>query len=118
MTPQSLREVAVSFYTWRQHNFPVWASDQGMHSFDDRLTDYSPTALANRKLFVERMLARMRATDISGWTRDDKIDFILFRSQLESFDFGNRVLKSESTDPQTYVSEASNAIFSLIKKDY
>ena len=118
LTPESLHETAKSFYTWRQHNFPVFASDQGMHQFDDRLTDYAPSAINNRKLFIDRLLARIRATDVSKWSKDDKIDFILFRSQIEGIDFGNRILKSETTDPQTYVNETSNAIFSLIKKDY
>jgi len=33
----------------------------------------------------------------------------LFRSQLDSADFSNRILKPESTNPDSYVSEASNA---------
>ena len=32
--------------------------------------------------------------------------------------FPERVQKPEETDPQVYVGEASNAIFSLLKKDY
>ena len=118
LTPKSLHETANAFYEWRQKNYPVWSSDQGLHTWDDRLTDYSPAAIAARKAHIEDVLARVRATDISGWSRDDKIDWILFRSQLEGFEFGNRVLRRESTDPQTYIGEASNAIFSLLKKEY
>ena len=115
---KALHDTAIEFYHWRQQNFPVWASDQGLHTQDERLTDYSPAAMAARKTHIEAVLARVRATDVSKWSKDDKIDWILFRSQLERFEFDNRVLKSESTDPGTYVGEASNAIFSLIKKDY
>ncbi len=43
---------------------------------------------------------------------------MLFRSQLEGADFDNRVLQSEKTDPQTYVDECRNGIFSLLKKEY
>src|SRR5207302_4466070 len=42
----------------------------------------------------------------------------LFRAQLENSDFGTRILKSEKTDPQLYVGECSNGIFSLLKKEY
>jgi len=118
LTAQSLRTTANNFYSWRQKNYPVWSSDQGLHTWDDRLTDYSPAAIAARKTHIEDVLARVRATDITDWNRDDKIDWILFRSQLEGFEFGNRVLRREQTDPQTYVGEASNAIFSLLKKEY
>jgi hypothetical protein len=43
---------------------------------------------------------------------------MLFRAQLEGPDFFNRVLQSEMTDPQLYVGECSNGIFSLLKKEY
>ncbi|MGZ7081281.1 MAG: DUF885 family protein, partial [Thermoanaerobaculia bacterium] len=118
LTPESLHQTATAFYEWRQKNYPVWSSDQGLHTWDDRLTDYSPAAIAARKAHIEDVLARVRAADIKGWSRDDKIDWILFRSQIEGFEFTNRVLRREETDPQTYVGEASNAIFSLLKKDY
>ena len=36
----------------------------------------------------------------------------------KSVDFGNRVLKFEQTDPQLYVGECANGIFSLLKKEY
>src|SRR5947209_20360678 len=55
---------------------------------------------------------------IDTWPKDEQIDAILFRSQLENVDFGNRVLKFERTNPQIYTGECTNAIFSLLKKDY
>ena len=54
----------------------------------------------------------------SNWPKDDRIDWMLFRAQLEGADFNNRVLQSEKTDPQLYVGECSNGIFSLLKKEY
>src|SRR5205814_4426552 len=45
-------------------------------------------------------------------------DWILFRAQSENVDFGDRVLKFERTDPQVYVRECTDAIFSLLKKEY
>src|SRR6266480_257894 len=50
--------------------------------------------------------------------KDEQIDAILFRSQLENVDFQNRVLKFERTNPQTYIGECVSAIFSLLKKEY
>src|SRR5262249_26817110 len=47
-----------------------------------------------------------------------RIDWILFRAQLEDADFGNRILKFEQTNPQVYVRECTEAIFSLLKKEY
>src|SRR5947208_7652125 len=53
-----------------------------------------------------------------NWSKDERIDWILFRSQLENFDFANRILKFEQTNPQTYTGECTNGIFSLLKKEY
>jgi uncharacterized protein (DUF885 family) len=118
LTPQTLRSVAHDYYEWQKTEFPVGASDQGFHAYDDRLTDYSAAAIAKRAAHVRALLERVRATDISKWSKDDKIDWILFRAQLERPDFADRVRKVYATDPQIYVGEASNAVFSLLKKDY
>src|SRR5436190_11708247 len=118
LTPQLFRTAAHDYYEWGKREFPVSASDQGFHAYDDRLTDFSPAAIAARAAYVRDLLDRVRATDISTWSKDDKIDAILFRAQLEAPAFNDRVLKSVATNPLTYTGQASDAIFSLIKKEY
>jgi hypothetical protein len=54
----------------------------------------------------------------ANWSKNDRIDWLLFRAELEGIAFFDRVIDFEETDPQTYVNECSNAIFSLLKKDY
>jgi uncharacterized protein (DUF885 family) len=118
LTPAELHSLAHDYYEWQKKTYPVSASDQGYHAADDRLDDLSPAATARNAAHVRALLDRVRAADVAGWTKDDVIDWLLFRSQLEGADFPERVLKPEETDPQVYVGEASNAIFSLLKKDY
>ncbi len=118
LTPARLHEMANAFYDWRNRNYPVSSSDQGLHTWDDRLTDFSPVAIARRHAHVARVAAEVRNADPAKWKKDDAIDWLLFRSQVEGAEFGDRVLQSESRDPQLYVGEASTGIFSLIKKDY
>jgi uncharacterized protein (DUF885 family) len=118
LTPDSLRSAAHDYYEWNLREYPVGASDSGRHTLDDRLTDYSPAAVQRRAAHVRELLDRVRATDITNWSKDDKIDWILFRAQLEGTEFGDRILKSVEADPQVYVGEASNGIFSLLKKEY
>src|SRR4029077_14017824 len=103
LTPDSLRSVAHDYYEWNLREYPVGASDSGRHTWDDRLTDYSPGAVQRRAAHVREVLDRVRATDIANWSKDDKIDWILFRAQLERTEFGDRVLKSEEMDPQVYI---------------
>src|ERR1051326_4760983 len=115
---EQLHKLADDYYEWSKVEYPVFASDQGDHRFDDRMVDYSASAVARRRAHVADLLAKVNAMDVAAWPKDEKIDWILFRSQLEGADFGGRVLQSEESDPQTYVGTASNAIFSLLKKEY
>jgi uncharacterized protein (DUF885 family) len=118
MTAANLHATAGDFYHWREQNFPVWSSEQGLHTWDPQLTDYSAASLAKRRAHITSLLQQVRAADISSWSKDDQIDWILFRAQLERFDFDRRVLRAEETNPTMYVDEASNSIFSLLKKEY
>lgn len=117
-TPADLRRMADEYYRWRNQNFPVVSSDAGLHTWDDKLTDYSLSAVLARRLYVTDLLNKVRAMPAASWSKDDRIDWLLFRSQLESVAFFNRVMDSEATDPQLYVNECSTGIFSLLKKDY
>jgi uncharacterized protein (DUF885 family) len=113
-----LHKLADDYYSWRNENYPVQSSDRGLHTWDDRLTDYSPAKIAERAQHVHSLLEKVRALKIDNWPKDDRIDAILFRAQLESVDFEDRILKFERTNPQLYVGECSSGIFSLLKKEY
>lgn len=117
-TPADLRRLADEYYRWRNENYPVVASDSGLHTWDNRLTDYSLSAILARRLYVRDLLNKIQAMPTSNWAKEDRIDWLLFRSELEGIAFFNRVMDSEATDPQTYVNECTNGIFSLLKKEY
>jgi uncharacterized protein (DUF885 family) len=117
-TPAALRKLADDYYRWRNQNYPVFSSDNGLHTWDKLLTDYSLSAILARRLMVKEVLGKVRAMQAENWSKDDYIDWLLFRSQLENIEFFTRVMNFEETDPQTYVNECSNGIFSLLKKEY
>src|SRR6266550_4802170 len=117
-SPAALRRLADDYYDWRNQNYPVSSSDAGLHTWDNRLTDYGLSALLARRLHVKEVLAKVNAMQTESWSKDDRIDWLLFRAQLEGVAFFDRVMDFEETDPQTYVNECSNGIFSLLKKDY
>jgi uncharacterized protein (DUF885 family) len=114
----ALHKLADDFYDWRNEQLPVRSSDAGLHTWDDRLTDYSPAKIAERAEHIRTLLAKVNAMQTARWPKDERIDWILFRSQLESAAFDDRVWHSTTRDPQTYVGECSNGIFSLLKKEY
>jgi uncharacterized protein (DUF885 family) len=116
--PAELAKLARDYYRWRDDAYPVATSLAGDHRLDDRLTDYRAASIAARRKHVSALLAQLKAIDGASWSKDDRIDLILFRAQLEAADFFGRRLEPESRDPQLYVNECSNAIFGLLQKDY
>ena len=118
VTATTLRKLADDYYAWRNENYPVRSSEAGLHTWDNRLTDYSAGKIAERAAHVRRLLDQVRAMKAESWPKDGRIDWILFRSQLEEVEFGDRVLQFELTNPLVYVGECSNGIFSLLKKEY
>jgi hypothetical protein len=114
-TLADLRKLAADYYNWRNQNYPVLSSDSGLHTWDNRLTDYALSAVLDRRLHVKEALRKVEAMTTTNWGKDDRIDWLLFRSELESINFFNRVMDFEATDPQTYVNECSNGVFSLLK---
>ena len=117
-SPAALRRIAVDYYDWRNRNYPVASSDAGLHTWDSKLTDYSPAAIEARRQHVRSLLAQVNAMRTENWNKDDRIDWLLFRAQLEGIAFFDRAMDFEHADPQTYVNECSNSIFSLLKKEY
>src|SRR2546427_10455743 len=92
-TPQALRHLGVEYYRWRDESYPVGSSDQGLHTWDHRLTDYSSTAIRTRRQHVAQLLAKVRAMQTRAWKKDDLIDWLLFRAQLDNSEFYDRVLQ-------------------------
>jgi uncharacterized protein (DUF885 family) len=113
-----LRKLSHDYYRWRDDAYPVATSSSGDHRADDRLTDYRLPEVLRRRQHVAELLVQVQAIDAEGWSKDDRIDRVLLQSQLAGADFFARVLTPEESDPQIYVNECSNAIFSLLQKDY
>ena len=116
--PVELRELAHQYYEWRDAAYPVATSSAGEHRFDSRLADYRMSAVLERRQHVSALLAQVAGINDENWVKDDRVDRLLFQSQLASADFFDRELNAEASDPQLYVNECSSAIFSLLQKDY
>jgi uncharacterized protein (DUF885 family) len=120
------RALAHAYYQWSLEDQPVSASDQGLHTWDDRLADYTPPAIKAREERARAAIEALDRLDLNArsspstpvWSTNDRIACALFRSDLEGATFAAEVLRSERRDPGLYVNECSNAIFSLIKKEY
>jgi uncharacterized protein (DUF885 family) len=118
LTPAQLDALAKAYYAWRDANSPVGTSDSGNHEFDNRIGDFRMASVLAQRRHVQQLLAQVKAMQTSSWGKDERVDWVLFRAELERADFFGRVLQPEESDPGTYLNEAASAIFSLLKKEY
>jgi uncharacterized protein (DUF885 family) len=117
-SPAEFRELAHEYYQWRDASYPVATSAAGDHRYDSRLTDYSTTEYLRRRQHVSDLLMHVGSLTTDGWSKDDRIDLVLFQAELAGADFFDRKLNPEASDPQLYVNECTNSIFTLLQKDY
>jgi uncharacterized protein (DUF885 family) len=117
-TPADLNARARAYYAWRDSINPVATSDAGEHRWDDRLRDVRMASVLAARRHVAALLDSVKAMRTSGWSKDDRVDWMLFRAQLEGADFFGRTLLPEESDPQIYLNQAANGVFSLLKREY
>lgn len=58
-SPAELHRIADEYYRWVQENYPVASSDQGLHTWDNRLTDYSAAKILDRRRHVIDLLSKV-----------------------------------------------------------
>jgi uncharacterized protein (DUF885 family) len=117
-SPAEFRKLAHEYYQWRDSAYPVATSAAGNHRFDTQLTDYSMTAVLRRRQHVSDLLIRLGSVATGELSKDDRVDLVLFQAELAGVDFFGRRLNPEGSDPQLYVNECSNSIFTLLQKEY
>ena len=75
---KTLHQLFDEDWQWSLREFPESATLIGDNHYNDRLTDYSPDAIARRKSHEREMLARIRKIDRSKLTGQDVISYDLF----------------------------------------
>lgn len=117
-TPAEMRDLAHAWYAWYYEQFPVAATDAGLHDGDARLTDYGTAARQAREEKAAALLGQLQAFPTATWKPDDRADLELLRAHVKRLAFDEGVLRRWRRDPGLYVNECSNALFSLIKREY
>src|SRR4051794_6196465 len=106
-TAADLRTRARAYYAWRDSIHPVATSDAGEHRWDNRLGDFRVPRVLGARRHIAALLDSVKTMPTAGWSKDDRVDWLLFRAQLEGADFFGRSLQPEESDPQVYLNEAA-----------
>ncbi|HEY4583905.1 MAG TPA: DUF885 domain-containing protein [Lysobacter sp.] len=102
---------------WMRLN-PVSATQLGDHRFDDRIDDLSADGRARLVDFSRRTLASLDAIDRSTLGRENQVDALILRNQLESDLWNLETFQSWAWDPQVYSGLAGGAVYNLMAREF
>ena len=102
--------------TWRLD--PIRATSVGVHDYDDKLNDVSPAGVARRIAFLRTTLASLRGIDPASYGAEASYDARIFESSLESSLLNLQERQTWRHDPSLYTGQASNAVYSLLSRDF
>jgi uncharacterized protein (DUF885 family) len=72
-----------AYWEWQLRELPRLATSIGDHRYDDRLTDFSPAALASRKAAVADFARRLHTIDRSALSDEDALSYDVLARVLD-----------------------------------
>ncbi|ARA93531.1 hypothetical protein AWN76_010425 [Rhodothermaceae bacterium RA] len=79
----ALRDLYEAAWRFRLDEDPLLATSVGVHTHNDRLPSMTPEALARREAYWQDVLARLDALDVDALSRTGRINYAIFRDQVE-----------------------------------
>ena len=80
---ESLTALMEEDWRWQLRDNPEYASQAGVHQFDDKLQDLSPAAFAARTAHNQQMLARLGEIERASLPARGRLFHSLFQDDLE-----------------------------------
>ncbi len=97
---------------------PVYGTQLGDHRHDDKLPDITAAGRAQLVAFDRQLLAQIKAIDFKALSRDNQVDALMMRNQLELDLWEIETSKSWSWNAQSYNDTAASALYTLAARDY
>lgn len=97
---------------------PVSATQIGDHRFDGDIDDMSAAGRAARGALYRGLLAELDKLNPKMLSRDNQVDALLLKSQLESALWDDAVLQSWAWDALVWSNLAGSALYALVARDF
>ena len=82
--PDKARALFAEYYEWQLRERPTYATALGDHRYDDRLPDYSETAITRRKAAVVDFARELTGIDRNALAGQDRISYDVLAVLLEN----------------------------------
>ncbi len=110
----SFNDLCLDILETMQSFYPVRSSEMGIHAYDHRLADYTPSAvkkMVNKLKNHEKELYRLKSAELSDHQR---INYQLVKSNVDIALLDLQGIKWHERSPQLYIDEAINGIYFLM----
>lgn len=97
---------------------PSWATNAGIHAYDDRLEDTSAEARARRLARAKTFRDRARALEPGHLSPNRRLDQSIFVSRMQALELEIEVVRGWEKNPSGYSGVVSGGVFALIKRDF
>ena len=97
---------------------PVAATQIGDHRFDAGLDDLGAEGRRKSAEWTRALLAELDAIDATTLSRENQVDALILRNQLEGTLWDLETMQSWAWDPQVYSGLAGGAIYGLMARDF
>ncbi|MBV9277899.1 MAG: DUF885 family protein, partial [Candidatus Eremiobacteraeota bacterium] len=114
----SLNALAQAYFAYAWRDNPVQATNAGVHTYDDKLGSYSAASYRQRIASAKSYLRALWAIDRRRLSAESNYDFAIFDSRLRATVLALQTEQNWRHHPSNYTGAASNAVFSLIKRDF
>lgn len=102
---------------WLQLN-PINATQVGDHRFDSEVDDLSAAGRQKALDFNKKLIAELDAIDARQLSRENQVDALILRNQLQGDIWSTETLQSWAWDPQIYSGLAGGAIYNLMAREF
>lgn len=97
---------------------PSWATDLGIHKYDDRLEDYSRQAVTDAAASARRFRERVAAIDPASLSPAARLDRQQLLGEIDSRLLTLEVVRPWAKDADSYSSGITNTAYIMIKRNF
>ena len=114
---RAFNRVARRFFDWMMRQHPGTATHMGIHDYDNRLANYAPKALADRRERREAFLKEFQAVPARGLDLDSKVERKLMIDQLRAGITLDKKWPTEERNPGLFLDDGVYSCYAITVRE-
>ncbi|MCU1280884.1 MAG: hypothetical protein JWM53_4430, partial [bacterium] len=115
---QKLAKLADQYWDEELARSPAFATQQGVHKYDDKMIDLSAAAIRGYAAAQKEWLRRFGTVEAARLSRDEAIDLELMKQQARSAIVDIELVRRWRRLPRVYAEPAINSVYLVVKRNF